>query len=80
MRVDYFLIQGIHNCIIGKGADDYGDDKKYANSLLECLNGDRDNLDCCRREGVKGDCLRLCNGTAPQNIECLKFGLDQASG
>ncbi|KAH7712750.1 hypothetical protein AAVH_19895 [Aphelenchoides avenae] len=57
----------LHKCVMGKGVSDL-DGLKYSNAVLECLNRDTSNVDCCKAEGVSRNCLRLCNGTVPQNI------------
>ncbi|KAI1708103.1 DB module domain-containing protein [Ditylenchus destructor] len=63
------VIQAIHNCLVSKNIKIEPSTKAYANAVLECLNGDEDNTSCCISNGVEGHCLRLCNGTVPQNLE-----------
>uniref|UniRef100_A0A915DR01 Uncharacterized protein n=1 Tax=Ditylenchus dipsaci TaxID=166011 RepID=A0A915DR01_9BILA len=66
-------LEELHKCITDKGATDFGDEKQFNNAFLECLNGDTSNIECCLDKGVTGKCIRICNGTVPQNLEAAEF-------
>ncbi|KAI1708098.1 DB module domain-containing protein [Ditylenchus destructor] len=69
-------VLGIHNCVSQKGKIDpevLSDPQRYADAILECLNGDKDNTECCRDHGISGHCLALCNGTVPQTLPVPEF-------
>lgn len=46
-------VQSIHNCVSKKPGVE-NDLLKYCYAIVECINGGRDNRECCRKEGIEG--------------------------
>lgn len=46
-------IQALHNCVVAHGVNNnQSDADNYANAVVSCLNGDKDNQECCSKEGI----------------------------